>query len=67
MLTLSSAFSGIQAELKTDQAGVVIYSCSWMAGDAALKENQGIEGREFVEKSSCVAIEPQDYPNGVNM
>lgn len=67
VLTLSSDFSGIQAELKTDQVGVVIYSCSWMAGDAALKETQGIEGREFVEKSSCVAIEPQDYPNGINM
>ncbi|SPO01429.1 related to Rds1 protein [Cephalotrichum gorgonifer] len=67
VLTLSSEFSGIQAELKTDQPGVVIYSCSWMDGSIPLREDQGIEGRGFVERSSCVAIEAQDYPNGVNI
>ncbi|PKS05925.1 hypothetical protein jhhlp_007758 [Lomentospora prolificans] len=67
VVTLASAFSGIKAELKTDQPGVVIYSCSWMGGDQELKNStQGIEGRTKVEKSSCVAIEAQDYPDGIN-
>lgn len=67
VVTLASPFSGIKAELTTDQVGVMIYSCSWMDGSIGLKENQGTEGRYYVEKSSCVAIEPQDYPNGINV
>jgi hypothetical protein len=38
-----------------------------MGGDQELKNStQGIEGRTKVEKSSCVAIEAQDYPDGIN-
>ncbi|KAH6616028.1 galactose mutarotase-like domain-containing protein [Chaetomium sp. MPI-SDFR-AT-0129] len=65
--TLASEFSGVKAELRTDQPGIVLYSCNWMDGTADLKSTQGIEGvNEKVVRSSCVAIEAQDYPDGIN-
>lgn len=66
VLTISSAFSGVKADLRTDQPGVVLYSCSWMDGSAILKSTQGISPAQRVVKSSCVAIEAQDYPDGIN-
>jgi galactose mutarotase-like enzyme len=67
VVTLASEFSGVKAELRTDQPGVVLYSCNWMDGSAELKSTQGIEGvNEKVIRSSCVAIEAQDYPDGIN-
>ncbi|VBB80722.1 Putative aldose 1-epimerase [Podospora comata] len=68
VLTLASEFSGVKAELRTDQPGVVIYSCSWMDGSADVKKStQGLgEKNNKVVKSSCVAIEAQDYPDGIN-
>ncbi|KAL2151028.1 hypothetical protein VTH82DRAFT_6126 [Thermothelomyces myriococcoides] len=67
VVRLSSAFSGVTAELRTDQPGVVLYSCNWMDGSADLKSTQGIEGvNEKVIRSSCIAIEAQDYPDGIN-
>src|SRR5690606_11826977 len=54
VVRLSSAFSGVTAELRTDQPGVVLYSCNWMDGSADLKSTQGIEGvNEKVIRSSC--------------
>jgi galactose mutarotase-like enzyme len=64
--TLGSAFSGVKAELRTDQPGVVVYTCNWMDGSAKLKKTQGLAGRETVGRSSCVAIEAQDFPDGLN-
>jgi len=64
--TLASPFSGIKADLRTDQPGIVIYSCSWMDGSAILKSTQGLSSAGRVLKSSCVAIEAQDYPDGIN-
>jgi len=68
VVSLASEFSGIKADMKTDQVGVVIYTCNWFSGkDQALKTTQlGVEGRKNVTRSSCVAIEAQDYPDGVN-
>ncbi|KAK4120619.1 galactose mutarotase-like protein [Parathielavia appendiculata] len=67
VVTLGSAFSGVKAELRTDQPGVVLYSCNWMDGSADLKSTQGIEGvNEKVVRSSCIAIEAQDWPDGIN-
>jgi galactose mutarotase-like enzyme len=64
---LASAFSGVKAELRTDQPGLVLYSCNWMDGTASLKSTQGIAGvNEKVVRSSCVAIEAQDWPDGIN-
>lgn len=67
VLTLASPWSGIKAELRTDQVGVVLYSCAWTDGSANLKSTQG-QGttRRKVERSSCIAIEPQDYIDGIN-
>ena len=67
VLTLASPWSGVKAELKTDQVGVVLYSCAWTDGSASLKSSQGQgTNRKKVERSSCIAIEPQDYTDGIN-
>ncbi|KAK3368340.1 galactose mutarotase-like protein [Podospora didyma] len=66
VLTLASAWSGIKAELRTNQVGVVLYTCAWSDGTANLKRTQGTSARKKVEKSSCVAIEAQDYVDGIN-
>lgn len=67
VLTLASEFSGVKADLRTDQPGVVLYSCSWMDGSAQLKSTQGVEDEErTVARSSCVAIEAQEWPDGIN-
>ena len=66
VLTIASEFSGVKAELRTDQPGIVLYSCSWMDGSAILKSTQGLNDKQRVVKSSCVAIEAQDYPDGIN-
>ncbi|KAF3022034.1 hypothetical protein E8E14_012726 [Neopestalotiopsis sp. 37M] len=64
--TLASAFSGIRADLRTDQAGLVVYSCNWFDGTSALKRTQGLRDRHTVGRSSCVAIEAQDWVDGIN-
>jgi len=66
VLTLGSAFSGVKAELRTDQPGVVLYSCNWMDGSAPVKSTQGLTADQKVVRSSCIAIEAQDYPDGIN-
>lgn len=67
VVTLASAFSGIKAELKTDQVGLQAYSCNWFGGDGPLKSTQGFgESRVNVTRSSCIAIEPHDYVDGIN-
>ncbi|KAI1652349.1 galactose mutarotase-like protein [Daldinia loculata] len=66
VVSLASAFSGITADLRTDQLGVVLYSCNWMDGTADLKSTQGTETIKKVGRSSCVAIEAQDYVDGIN-
>lgn len=67
VVSLASAFSGIRADLRTDQPGVVLYSCNWFDGSAPLKAStQGLPGRDAVTRSSCVAIEAQDYVDGIN-
>jgi aldose 1-epimerase len=65
--TLASPFTGIKADLRSDQVGVVIYSCNWFDGTSnPLKSTQGIAGRTTVTRSSCVAIEAHDYVDGIN-
>jgi aldose 1-epimerase len=66
VLTLASAWSGVKAELRTNQIGVVLYSCAWSDGNANLKSTQGTGSRKKVERHSCIAIEPQDYIDGIN-
>lgn len=66
VLTLASAFSGVRARLRTNQVGIVLYSCAWSDGKTELKKTQGTAKNKSVEKSSCIAIEPQDYVDGIN-
>lgn len=66
VVTLASGFSGIKAELRTDQPGVVIYTCNWFDGTGDLKKTQGTDTTKKVTRSSCVAIEAQDYVDGIN-
>jgi aldose 1-epimerase len=66
VLTLSSAFSGIKGEMRTNQPSVVVYTCNWMDGSAKLKSTQGTDTVKTVGRSSCIAIEAQDYSDGIN-
>jgi len=66
VVTLASPWSGIKADLRTNQPGVVLYTCAWSDGTASLKSTQGTSSRKKVEKSSCIAIEAQDYVDGIN-
>ncbi|KAJ4414340.1 hypothetical protein N0V85_003189 [Neurospora sp. IMI 360204] len=71
VVSLASPFSGVKADLRTDQPGVVLYSCNWMDGSAQLKSTQKLAGNgttvpRTVGRSSCVAMEAQDYPDGIN-
>ncbi|KAF4630456.1 hypothetical protein G7Y89_g7681 [Cudoniella acicularis] len=65
--TLSSDYTGIKWDLYSDQAGVVVYSCFWMGGANALKKSQlGPATNGFVRSNGCVAVEPQDWIDGIN-
>ena len=64
--TLASPWSGIKAELRTTQPGIVLYSCNWMDGTASLKSTQGLRPTDKVGRSSCLAIEAQDFVDGIN-
>ncbi|KAH8906910.1 galactose mutarotase-like protein [Coniochaeta sp. PMI_546] len=66
VLTLASPWSGIRADLRTDQTGAQVYSCYWSDGTAPLKSTQGTASHKNVTSSSCVAIEAQDYVDGIN-
>lgn len=66
VLTLASPWNGIRADLRTDQPGVQVYSCYWSDGTAPLKSTQGTATHKNVTSSSCVAIEAQDYVDGIN-
>ena len=41
-------------------------TCAWSDGTANLKKTQGTGNRKKVERSSCIAIEAQDYVDGIN-
>lgn len=67
VLTLSSAFSGIKASMTTDQDAVVLYTCNWNDGKSEFKDDQGIAGKDkFIPRDGCIAIEAQDYVDGIN-
>ncbi|CZR63159.1 related to aldose 1-epimerase [Phialocephala subalpina] len=67
LATLSSGWSGIKWDLYSDQPGIVVYSCHWMSGGNQLKQDQGgTASNGFVRKDGCVAVEPQDYIDGIN-
>lgn len=64
-LTLSSAWSGIKAELVTNQDAVVLYTCNFGGGE--FKSTQGVAGQDkTIPNYGCIAIEAQDYVDGIN-
>jgi aldose 1-epimerase len=68
-LTLSSAFTGIKASLRTNQDAVVLYTCNWNDGKTEFKSTQGVPGKDkdkFIPRDGCIAIEAQDYVDGIN-
>jgi len=67
VLTLSSAFTGIEAKMRTNQDAVVLYTCNWNDGKTEFKSTQGIAGKDkFIPRDGCIAIEAQDYVDGIN-
>ncbi|PWW79685.1 galactose mutarotase-like protein [Tuber magnatum] len=67
--TLSSTWSGIKVDIHTDEVGMQVYSCYWSGGDMPIKKTQGGPGAAtngFVKSSGCVALEPQDWVDGIN-
>jgi aldose 1-epimerase len=67
VLSLSSAWSGIKADLTTNQDAVVLYTCNWNDGKTEFKSTQGVEGQDkFIPRDGCIAIEAQDYVDGIN-
>ncbi|CAO2648021.1 Nn.00g089430.m01.CDS01 [Neocucurbitaria sp. VM-36] len=67
VLTLSSEWSGIKADLATDQDAVVLYTCNWNDGKTEFKSTQGVAGQDkFIPRDGCIAIESQDYVDGIN-
>ncbi|KAI6779600.1 uncharacterized protein J7T54_008218 [Emericellopsis cladophorae] len=66
VMSLASPFSGISADLKTNQLGIVLYTCNWFDGSQSLKRTQGLEGKTTVDRSSCVAIQAHDHVNEIN-
>lgn len=67
VVSLRSPWSGIAVDYHTNQAGVQIYSCSWMNGAIKLKRTQGVAGRPgALNSGSCIALEAQDWSDGIN-
>ncbi|CBY00123.1 similar to aldose 1-epimerase [Plenodomus lingam JN3] len=67
VLTLSSRWSGIQAELTTNQDAVVLYTCNWNDGKTDFKSTQGVAGQDRkIPRDGCIAIEAHDYVDGIN-
>lgn len=67
-LTLSSKWSGIKADLRTNQDALVLYTCNWNDGKSEFKSTQGKKGDKdkFIPRDGCIAIEAQDYVDGIN-
>jgi aldose 1-epimerase len=67
VLTLESAYSGISAKLTTNQDAVVLYTCNWNDGKSEFKSTQGVAGQDkFIPRDGCIAIEAQDFVDGIN-
>jgi aldose 1-epimerase len=67
LATLASEWSGIKADLRSNQDGIVIYTCNWNDGKSEYKSTQGIAGQDkFIPRDGCIAIEAQDWVDGIN-
>ncbi|MCJ1310274.1 hypothetical protein MMC25_003936 [Agyrium rufum] len=67
VLTLSSAETGIQVDLYTNQQSLQLYSCNGQNGTIPVKASQQhAEGGTFVDKYGCLVIETQQWIDGIN-
>jgi aldose 1-epimerase len=67
VLTLKSTYSGIVANLTTNQDAVVLYTCNWNDGKSEFKSTQGVPSQDkLIPRDGCIAIEAQDYVDGIN-
>jgi aldose 1-epimerase len=68
--TISSAWSGIQLDIYTDQDAFQFYSCTQQKGTMPLKKTQGLkDNKDFpriIPKYGCMVVEVQDYIDGIN-
>lgn len=62
----SSPVTGIRLSLKTNQDGIQVYTATHHDGSAPVKKSQQGGESDKVQKFGCMAIEPQDYIDGVN-
>lgn len=67
---MASEWSGIRFDVYTDQDAVQVYSCNFQDGGVPLKKTQGLfDDPEFprtVPKWGCMAVEVQDWIDGIN-
>lgn len=67
---LSSAWSGIQVEVFSDQEAYQVYSCGGTDGTLALKSTQGLfnvsDRPRTVQQYGCVVMEVEDWIDGIN-
>ncbi|MCJ1409018.1 hypothetical protein MMC19_003095 [Ptychographa xylographoides] len=67
VLTMSSAETGIQMTLRTNQQSLQIYSCNNMNGTIPVKNSQQhAADTTYVQQYGCVVIETQQWIDGVN-
>ncbi|KAM5356698.1 hypothetical protein ACJ41O_003344 [Fusarium nematophilum] len=68
--TLSSAWSGIQVDIYSDQDAFQMYSCTQQDGTMPLKKTQGLDNDpdfpRTIARYGCVVMEVQDYIDGIN-
>jgi aldose 1-epimerase len=67
VLTMISPETGIKLDVKTNQNNVQIYSCNNLDGMIVAKSDQQHGGgRTTYGKYACVALEPQQWIDGIN-
>ncbi|KAI0123024.1 galactose mutarotase-like domain-containing protein [Xylariales sp. AK1849] len=67
LASLSSNFTGIRWDMYSNQEGVVMTSCGFMGDFLPLKQDQmGDTNNGTIPNFGCVAIEPQDWIDGIN-
>jgi len=65
--SLRSEWSGITVDAYSNQGGLQVYSCFWSDGSGPLKSTQGGPASNgFVKSDSCIALEAQDWNDGIN-
>lgn len=65
-LQWTSASTGIRLSIKTNQEGVQIYTAKHHDGSTSVKASQKGGESDKVQKFGCIAIEPQDWIDGIN-